>query len=210
MKLAEGALVQFENVEKVYGRSRALLVESLTLNKGERVTLFGANGSGKSTLLKLMAGITNIDSGRIAYPGNHHWTRIAYVPQAGGVYPDLSVRDNLDMRRRLFGLKPVPPSESSVVEALSLGDVIEKRISELSGGYQRLATLAAALQTEPDWLLLDEPFAGVDAEKRAALENLLEGDVTRNLSLLVECSPDEGDSRFCTRKIQLADGKLVQ
>ena len=209
MNMAKGALVQFENAEKVYGASRALLVESLTLYEGERVTLFGANGSGKSTLLKLMAGITTVDRGKVGFLRNFRWTRIAYVPQAGGVYPELSVRDNLDMRRRLFGLKPVPPAKSSVVDALSLGDVIEKRISELSGGYQRLVSLAAALQTEPDWLLLDEPFAGVDAEKRAVLDYLLEGELTSDLSLLVECSPDEGDSHFNTRKIHLADGKLA-
>jgi ABC-type multidrug transport system ATPase subunit len=161
--------IALERVEKRYGRQRVLTVESLALEAGNRVLITGANGSGKSTLLRLLAGVAFADRGRIIRGSVLARARLGYVPQSGGLYGELSVRENLALRRRLWRRPPASPEAPWYVTELGLADLLDKTPAELSGGFQRLATVAAALHGDPDWLALDEPFYGVDAERRARL-----------------------------------------
>lgn len=147
--------------------------------------LFGPSGSGKTTLLDLIAGLRRPESALIELDGQiltdtarrrevpARARRIGYVPQDGALFPHLSVRGNL-----LYGLPRGEPAEHAfsfehVIELLNIGHLLERRIGGLSGGEKQRVALARALVSSPRLLLLDEPLAALDDErKRRILEYL--------------------------------------
>lgn len=128
---------------------------------GSFISIAGHNGSGKSTLLRIIANISAVTRGEVERAVQWSRLRLAYLPQHGGVYPYLTVAENLRLRARLFDRR-VNVQESEYVRDLNLGDLLGVRVGKLSGGYERLCAMAALFIVEPDVLLLDEPFAGLD------------------------------------------------
>jgi ABC-2 type transport system ATP-binding protein len=201
-------VISLNCVEKFYGRVRVLSVPRLDLALDARVALSGPNGSGKSTLLRLIAGICLPTKGTVERDASRLGLRIGYVPQAGGLTDELSLEQNLDQRRRLCGLDKDPEAKEQVLARAGLVDSRAKRFSELSGGRQRLAALAAALYTDPSWLLIDEPFAGVDHSRRAEIEQLIDERAPRT-RLVIVTSPESNEFPFAASQIIfLKDGNL--
>lgn len=166
-------LIHIRDLEKCYGSVRALQVRQFDIADGDRVLLTGVNGSGKSTLMRLLAGVGVPTRGRVAIDRELARQPLGYVPQAGGLHPDASVRENLRRRLRLFGTRLSTRADHALLGALGLEEFLDTRVSELSVGYQRLALMAAALLVRPRWMLWDEPFAGVDAAKTVAVAEVL-------------------------------------
>lgn len=157
---------------------------SMATSCGSCVALVGPNGAGKSTLLKAIAGLLPPDDGRIFWRGTRvsRWSReIAYLPQREDVdwqFP-ITVRGVVAMGRypqagwwRPFS-KTDDAAISRALEAMDLGALQDRQISELSGGQQQRVFLARALAQEAHALLLDEPFSGLDRTSKAALAVLL-------------------------------------
>jgi ABC-type multidrug transport system ATPase subunit len=178
-------LVRFESVEKHYGDRVRLSYGDVAFRSGERVLVTGANGSGKSTLLRLLAGISIHTAGRILRSGEWVGLRLAYVPQNGGLYDDVSVRANFEVRRLLYG---TTPALDEIVDTLKLGDWLGVRTGDLSGGYRRLVSIAAALAIRPDVLIIDEPFYGLDETKSDAVRGALSNALS-TLTLMVAAIP---------------------
>lgn len=202
----DGALIRLENIEKRYGRQSVLVIEHLTFNDGDRVLITGANGSGKSTLLKLLAGVIPLDRGRIHRARPLRRGLLGYVPQAGGLYPDLTVAKNLALRQGLSGVRAV--AEPPIAKALGLTAFLDRRADALSGGFQRLTALAAALAIGPAWLALDEPLSGMDAQKRLVVTEVVAAEADR-ARLLLMTSPTRESLRFITRTLDLKEGRLA-
>lgn len=180
-------LIQLTGVEKAYTRLARVAIGELSLSEGERIVVCGANGSGKSTLLRLLAGVTVPTSGRISRSDRWRSVRVAYVPQAGGLYDDLSVDANFELREILYGSAP---ARDSLIERLRLGEWLPIRAADLSGGYRRLIATVVALSVAPDVLIMDEPFEGLDAENRAPLTEIL-AELASTTALMVTATPDE-------------------
>ena len=167
--------IEFQSVAKTY-RRRVIDALSFAIEAGERIVLFGPSGCGKSTTLLLIAGLTPPDSGDIRIDGKVVSTarRIVMPPQTRGVamvfqdlalWPHMSVADNV-----AFGLRArrVPAAErkrriGQVASLVGLGDYLNVRPGELSGGEQQRVALARALALEPRILLMDEPLSSLDA-----------------------------------------------
>jgi ABC-type multidrug transport system ATPase subunit len=185
-------------------------IDELVIEDGERVLISGNNGSGKTTLLKVIAGIATVDRpGALWRTAAIAETAGAFVPQTGGLYPNLTVQQNLLLRCRLYGL-PVPPDSwvGEFFESFGLVPFLHRRYADLSGGYQRMASIAVSLQTRPSWLFLDEPFSGVDERNRATLTAALER-VGLTLRLLIMTTPETLDTSLVKRHIHLQDGRIV-
>jgi ABC-type multidrug transport system ATPase subunit len=202
-------LIRLTGVEKRYGGQLILRIGELVVYEGDRIALVGPNGSGKSTLLRILGGIAPIREGEIWWAPDLMEEALGFVPQGGGLYGELSVKDNLDLRRRLYGLPPADPAAASSTEGLGLGPFLEKPFSKLSGGFQRLAVVASALNVNPTWLFLDEPFAGVDESKAEAITYAVRrlGDRLRILittGQVAESVPDKN------RVIEVRDGQPIE
>lgn len=182
-------------------------VNLLSMSLGESILLHGRNGSGKSTLLRVMARVAQLDEGDIAYSKQLQRGRLGYLPQSGGLYPELSLEDNFRLRRRLFGLKPVRLKSMWYVRELGLIRFLGKRVSEMSGGYQRLAAIAATLHVEPTWLLMDEPLSGVDTEMREDLLGWF-AELAHELDLFVLAAPVIEDGQEAACRIEMEDGRI--
>ncbi|MBK5094399.1 MAG: ABC transporter ATP-binding protein [Deltaproteobacteria bacterium] len=165
-------LLCIENINVYYGNIQALHDVSLTVAKGEIVSLIGANGAGKSTILKAVSGILTPRSGRILLADKdlvgvspHRIVRmgVSLVPEGRGIFANMTVRDNLEMGA--FTRNSREEIEKSVAEVFSLFPQLRERASQsagtLSGGEQQMLAIGRAMVAKPDVVLLDEPSMGL-------------------------------------------------
>ncbi len=154
----------------------ALEKVSLRIEAGEFVALLGPSGCGKSTLLRLVAGLDQPDSGVMQWDGGRKPApgRIAYVFQDATLMPWASALDNARLPLRLRG-RPGHAEARAALARVGLGGFEAARPAQLSGGMRMRVSLARALVSHPDLMLLDEPFAALDAFTREALQDELRG-----------------------------------
>jgi branched-chain amino acid transport system ATP-binding protein len=165
-------LLEIENLVLMYGRIQALHGISLHVNEGEVVALIGANGAGKTTTMRAISGLRPIAGGRIKFAGQDV-TRlradlrvargICQSPEGRGIFPGMTVRENLDMGA--FIRKDAKAIASDLERVLTLFPRLKERIKQpggtLSGGEQQMLAVARALMSRPKLLLLDEPSMGL-------------------------------------------------
>lgn len=170
-----GAAFEFENVTRTFGNHAALSAVSLRLEAGQNTAILGASGCGKTTLLRLLAGLDSPSAGQITMNGQPasvpgrviippHRRRIAMVFQDLALWPNLHVFDNVGLALSGTSLsrKEVRRLSMKALESCRIADVAARKPGELSGGQQQRVALARAIAARPDFLLLDEPFAGLD------------------------------------------------
>lgn len=166
--------IRLRGVTKTYeSGTRALGPLDLDIRKGEFVSLLGASGCGKSTALRLIAGLAVPSSGSIEVPARASRHGIGFVFQEPTLMPWTSVRENVRLPLKLAHISDAE-STPRVTEALAqvgLADFADAYPRELSGGMKMRVSLARALVTSPDMLLLDEPFAALDEITRFRLNN---------------------------------------
>ncbi len=193
---------------KVYGQTVALWRVDLVARAGEVLAVGGANGSGKSTLLRILAGLTAPTAGSIAWRAEAGVTapRIAYVGHATHLLDGLTPVENLRLAASL-ARSALDPDD--LLETLGVAGSRVRPCGELSAGTQRRVALARALVTDPDALLLDEPFAGLDGSAADLTEHAiaLAGAQGR---LVVMASHDRArSSRLAPEVLTLEAGRLT-
>ena len=164
------ALLKVQGLSASYGRVPVLHGINLDVNEGEILGVLGHNGMGKTTLLKALMGIIPTTSGQITFDGED-LTRlnssrrgrlgIGYVPQGRGIFPTLSVRDNLRMGVAAHDMDETDAVERVLANFPRLERLLDRDGGALSGGEQQLLALARCLISEPDLILLDEPTEGI-------------------------------------------------
>ena len=207
--------VRAEGLTKKYGDVDALNSVSFSLGRGEILGLFGLNGSGKSTLLDILALAARPDSGRIFFDGAEvsyktasARRRIGYVPQDIALFEELTVRENLLCWSRLPGKKAKKRADETA-ERLNLTDFYSKKVSALSGGMKRRVNLAVALLGEPELMVLDEPFAGVDADNTDWIELKLREMADTGAAVIVSGHTPERLIPLLDRLLVLSEGRAV-
>lgn len=164
-------MLEVEQLNQYYGSSHTLRGISLTVKKGECLTLLGRNGVGKTTLLKCMMGVLPVSSGSVKLEGRditrltpHERARsgIAYVPQGREIFARLTVEENL-----LMGMATKPARQASQIKGEIyelfpvLKEMLQRRGGDLSGGQQQQLAIARALLAEPKLIIFDEPTEGI-------------------------------------------------
>ena len=165
--------VRIEHVSKRFGKGPVVLDDvSLDIAPGEFVCLLGASGCGKSTLLNLIAGLEQASAGSIQTPAGGS----AVMFQESALMPWLTARRNVELALRLRGVPRAQRREAAIalLDTVNLADAAEKRPHELSGGMRQRVALARALAQDRPVLLMDEPFAALDAITRDLLHEELE------------------------------------
>jgi putative spermidine/putrescine transport system ATP-binding protein len=176
--MADSPALSIESVAKAFGGTQAVADATLSVARGEFVTLLGPSGCGKTTLLNLIAGFLQPDAGEIVIGGERvaglppHARNIGVVFQNYALFPHMTVAENV-----AFGLKMrrVPASEIAgrvreALETVRLPELGERKPRQLSGGQQQRIALARALVIRPALILLDEPFSAIDKNLRAEMQ----------------------------------------
>jgi branched-chain amino acid transport system ATP-binding protein len=172
--IADDTMLEVEDMVVSYGRIRALHGISLTVGKGELVTLLGANGAGKTTTMRALSGLLPLSAGRVLFDGRditrlkaHERVRagLIQVPEGRGVFPGMTVQENLDMGSygRTFASRA--EYRQTLEQVFELFPRLRERRGQLggtmSGGEQQMLAIGRALMARPKLLLLDEPSMGL-------------------------------------------------
>jgi len=171
--------VELERARKCYDGLVAVDSLSLAISGGEIFGLLGPNGAGKTSTIRMMIGITRPDSGAVRVFGTSiaraTLSRIGYLPEERGLYRRMTVRENLSFLGRLAGLTAAQALERgrAWTARLDLEDWFERRVEELSKGMQQKIQFVAALIHDPDFIVLDEPFGGLDPVNANELKEIL-------------------------------------
>ncbi len=196
-------------LSKLYGTTLAVVGVEFTARTGELVVLRGPNASGKSTLLRLLAGLASPSAGRVTLTGDAGArTKVAFVGHAGHLFDDLSPEENLVLAARLAGADAT--NILALLDRLGLAAVARSRCRELSSGTLRRVALARALATEPAVLLVDEPFAGLDAGAADRVAGVLAEARDDGRLVIVVSHEDARSSRLADRTIELVGGRLTE
>ncbi|MET3528282.1 ABC transporter ATP-binding protein [Phenylobacterium koreense] len=174
------AAIELSRIEKRYGERAALAGVDLAIAPGQFVALVGSSGSGKTTLLKTINGLIAPDSGRVRIdgedvglrPAHELRRRIGYVFQEVGLFPHLSIAENIAVTPRLLGWDKarIAARVSELLELVALpAEVSGRSPAALSGGQRQRVGVARALAAEPKIMLMDEPFGALDPLTRDAL-----------------------------------------
>ena len=219
-------IVKLEHVTKIYGegdtRVWGLDDVSLTIDKGEIVSIVGASGSGKSTLLHVMGGVDTPNSGNVIVDGRDITTlsdeemavfrrrKIGFVFQSYHLIPVLTVEENINMPILLDHRKPDREYIDHVIEMLGIKDRKKHLPSQLSGGQQQRVAIARALANRPALILADEPTGALDSRNGNEVMTLLQDSVRKLDQTLVIITHNIDLAREADRIIKIADGKIVE
>ncbi|MFQ6075345.1 MAG: ABC transporter ATP-binding protein [Candidatus Bathyarchaeia archaeon] len=207
------AVIEAQEVSKKYGYFWALKPLSIKIDSGERVAVLGPNGAGKSTLLKIIATHVSPTSGVIRIRGKNPYSEsedvrkiVGFVGHGSFLYDELTVKENLLFYGKLFSVDE--PKFHDLINLLNLKNWYEAPVKRLSHGLRKRADIARALIHDPDLILLDEPFAGLDAETRSLLVDYFKDQ--RKKTLMLSSHSVDWAKQLCRRGIFLDKGTIVQ
>ena len=208
------------NIEKTLGSKKILSDVSFSIGENEIVGLLGPNGAGKTTAFYIAAGITFPSTGQI-FINNEDVTEkpmharanlgLGYLPQEASIFPELSVENNLlgivelsmgDQDKKIEKL-------SKIVDEFGLKNILQIKGRMLSGGQRRKVEIARTLICEPDIILLDEPFAGIDPIAVEEIKELLQEICKKNISILITDHNVRETLSLCDRAIILNEGSVI-
>ena len=172
-------LVELENVSKAYEQKSAVKSLSLKIEAGSMFGLLGPNGAGKTSTIRMIVGITLPDSGKVTL-FNKPWSsaslqRVGYLPEERGLYKKMKIIDQLVFLGELHGLGAAEAARRARAwaERMQIADSIDKRTEELSKGMQQKIQFIATLLHDPELIIMDEPFSGLDPVNTLLLQDTL-------------------------------------
>lgn len=216
MPATGGVAIRLEDVSKIFEGRRALDHVTLAIEAGSYVALMGGNGAGKTTLLRVIAGLAAPTLGNVtvagvdmrrAGPGLR--ARIGYVAHDTMLYGDLTAEENLRFHARLFELPDPDASIRRATDAVDVSHALPRTVRTLSRGTKQRVALARALLHEPQILLLDEPYTGLDEAASATLSAILETFMQPDTTIVVALHEMSRALAGSTRIVALDDGRLA-
>lgn len=189
-------ILRSDNLIKVYGRRHVVKGVSINVNQGEIVGLLGPNGAGKTTTFYMVVGFIQPNEGKVFLNDEEITTLpmykraqkgIGYLPQEPSVFRKLTVEDNVRAVLEMTTLSKAAQKDKleELIEEFNLHKVRKSRGDTLSGGERRRTEIARALATDPTFILLDEPFAGIDPIAVEDIQYIVAKLKTRNIGILI-------------------------
>lgn len=200
---------------KRFGAFTAVHSLSFTVPAGQIVGFLGPNGAGKSTSLRMALGVMEPDEGEVslfgARPVIRALKRVGFLPEERGLYKKMTARDTITYFARLKGMSANDARlrADELLESTGLGKFRLTRISKLSKGMAQKVQILSTLAHRPDFLILDEPFSGLDPMNQQTLENLIRAEHQRGATILFSTHVMEHAERLCDRIVMLARGRKV-
>ncbi|MCL1926148.1 MAG: LPS export ABC transporter ATP-binding protein [Syntrophorhabdaceae bacterium] len=212
-------LLSVSDLFKKYRRAEVVKGASLDAGSGEVVGLLGPNGAGKTTIFYMMVGLVRPDSGEVFLNGRrvtslpmHRRARmgLGYLPQEPSVFRKLSVRDNILVFLEEQDLSKGERQErlETLLRDMRISHIADTMGYALSGGERRRVEIARALVLSPDFLLLDEPFAGIDPISVADLQQVILGLKERGIGVIITDHNVRDTLKVCDRAYIISEGKI--
>jgi lipopolysaccharide export system ATP-binding protein len=213
--------LQSQNLTKKYSNKIAVQNLSINLIPGEILGLLGPNGAGKTTFFYMIAGLISSDSGKILIDGEDITNKsvsdranmgLAYLPQEPSVFGRLSVEENimaaLEQRKDITREQRQQELEN-LVEEFQLNKFLKTKSSKLSGGERRRVEIARSLSSNPKFILLDEPFAGIDPIAVSELKETLKKLKKMKLGILISDHNVRETMQICDNVLIMSEGKAI-
>ncbi len=213
---AEGVILETSHLTKSFGRQRILADISVTIGRGQCVALTGSNGVGKTTLLRCWSALIRPTSGTIRWFGHAGQLTpalrrgLGFVGHESGLYPDLSARENLLFAARMSSVADASRCVANWLVDAGLSVHADKTLHQLSRGLRQRLSIARAMVHEPQLLLLDEPFSGLDAEGAEWLCGRLKTAVQHGQSVVFTSHDAKWIDALATRTLHLDGGSLSE
>ena len=211
-----GAVIETRALGRRFAGIAALHALDLTVSAGEAVAVFGPNGAGKSTLLRLLATLLRPSTGTLRLfehavndGGAAARRRVGFLSHQSFLYPDLTPTENLDFYARMFHVSSPTERVRALIERVGLTGWAHRPVRTLSRGLEQRCALARALVHEPDLLLLDEPFTGLDVDASSMLAGTLREAHAAGTTLLMTTHDLARGLEICRRAVILNRGRLV-
>ncbi|MEU4666578.1 ATP-binding cassette domain-containing protein [Amycolatopsis sp. NPDC023774] len=210
-----GGALEIDAISKRYGRKLALDGVTFDVRPGELFGFVGSNGAGKTTTMRIALGVLAADSGEVRFAGepvtHETRTRIGYMPEERGLYPKMKVLEQLVFLAELHGLSTNDAHRATELwlARLGLGERRTDEVQKLSLGNQQRVQLAAALVHEPDVLVLDEPFSGLDPIAVDVMSAVLREKASTGVPVVFSSHQLDLVERLCDRVGIIRDGRMV-
>ncbi|MBK1785438.1 ABC transporter ATP-binding protein [Prauserella cavernicola] len=207
--------LEIDRVSKRFGKVTALDSVTFDVRPGELFGFVGSNGAGKTTTMRIVLGVLAADSGEVRFDGaavtHETRTRIGYLPEERGLYPKMKVLDQLVYLAQLHGFSAneAHRGAESWIERLGLAERRGDEVQKLSLGNQQRVQLAAALVHEPDVLVLDEPFSGLDPIAVDVMSDVLREKAATGVPVVFSSHQLDLVERLCDRVGIIRSGQIV-
>jgi ABC-2 type transport system ATP-binding protein len=208
-------VLELRDLARSYGDVVALDGVSFSVPPGQMFGFVGPNGAGKTTTMRIVLGVLAADRGEVIWRGRpvdfDTRTRFGYMPEERGLYPKMRVRDHLVYLARLHGIDPAGAGRAADrwIERLGLDERAGDRVEQLSLGNQQRVQLAAALVHDPELLVLDEPFSGLDPVGVDVLSGVLGDYAATGVPVVFSSHQLDLVERLCEAVAIIKDGRLV-
>lgn len=207
-------MLEIQNVNKSYSDRAVLKDVGFTVGHGRMTGFVGGNGAGKTTTMRIILGVLAPDSGSVSLDGTRLTAadrrRFGYMPEERGLYPKMKVQEQLVYLARLHGFTAAAANRNAaaLLEQLGLGERANDTVESLSLGNQQRAQIAAALVHEPEVLVLDEPFSGLDPMAVDVVLGVLQSHAASGAPVLFSSHQLDIVERLCDDLVIIADGEI--
>jgi ABC-2 type transport system ATP-binding protein len=201
-----------DSITKSFGKAQAVKGVSISVPRGMIYGVLGPNGAGKTTTLRMLLGIIDPDSGARELLGHSNprdvSNRVGYLPEERGLYPSMKAREAIAFLGALRGLPWHEGRQRAAVmmENAGLGHAIDKKIKQMSKGMAQLVQLLGSIVHEPELIVLDEPFSGLDPVNQEHLERMIRAEQERGATILFSTHVMGHAERLCDRLSIIAGG----
>lgn len=207
-------ILELRNIEKSFGEKEVLSGVSFQAESGKAFGLLGRNGAGKTTSIRILMDVFPADSGEVFADGrpiDYHRVKIGYLPEERGLYPKKIILDQLTYFAELKGLgrKEAVKAVDFWLERLEMTEYRQKRLDTLSKGNQQKIQLITALAHDPDIIILDEPFSGLDPVNAMLLKDVVKEQIARGKVVLFSSHQMSYIEEFCDSIAILSAGKVA-
>lgn len=213
IKKGEINLLEVENISKMYGEKKAVDHLSFTVAQGDVLGLLGRNGAGKTTTIKMLLGLVSPDSGKVMWnKGNGlQGVSFGYLPEERGLYPKTKVYDQLHYFGRLEGLdrQSIKKKIEYWLDRFDISNYKNMLAGDLSKGNQQKVQLVATLLHNPELIILDEPFSGLDPVNTNVLTEVILEEKQKGKVIIMSSHQMDQVEKFCKEVILMKDGQVL-
>jgi len=214
-------LLKAQDLTMQFGGVTALNALHFTIERGKIVSLIGPNGAGKTTSFYMVVGLVKADDGKILLDGKevselpmHERARlgVAYLPQEASVFRRMTVEENILAVLETLDLDHTERNKrlQALIGEFNIGHIARQKAFTLSGGERRRVEVARALALDPKFLLLDEPFAGIDPLAVADIQKMIQTLRKRGIGILITDHNVRETLAICDIGYLLSDGKIIE